>query len=387
MISSYKKNTEKRYHRHNRLDWNAEQKARRDCFHDAAWVEYLAPPRVPEGAVHLIIGDSLLRVLTRIQSHWQTGVLSFTGAATPQILATLEMLGMTKVYTVTLMIGTNDVSRGEARKVTRLHDKMSCLLEELRIQMDPILLTVCTVPYNMKFDQHALEMNEKVRNLNGVIREIHRKSVLPIRLLDVAERMEQAGFPEDTSNDGIHFDRPRGAEWLNDVFQGHINALEADLLETAQFTLGPPPNPPFLASRALSSRLGPRVDSRDSSRSNQARLPSTMPMESEEVTSSTPPGSVISSVVVAESKRVERPMETARLRYPEKVKGLDLEGLECRRELAETLGIERVSHEDLSRHHCVDWLKAHETHFSRAKLIDRGPDRNSHESDHATHQL
>ena len=142
MISSYKKNTGKRYHRHNRLDWNAEQKARRDCFHDAAWVEYLAPPRVPEGAVHLIIGDSLVRVLTRIQSHWQTGILSFAGAATPQILATLEMLGMTKVYTVTLMIGMNDVSRGEARKVTRLHDKMSCLLEELRIQMDPILLTV-----------------------------------------------------------------------------------------------------------------------------------------------------------------------------------------------------------------------------------------------------
>ena len=81
MISSYKKNTEKRYHRHNRLDWNAEQKARRDCFHDAAWVEYLAPPRVSEGAIHLIIGDSLLRVLTRIQSHWQTGVLSFAGAA------------------------------------------------------------------------------------------------------------------------------------------------------------------------------------------------------------------------------------------------------------------------------------------------------------------
>ena len=369
MISSYKKNTEKRYHRHNRLDWNAEQKARRDCFHDAAWVEYLAPSRVPEGAVHLIIGDSLVRVLTRIQSHWQTGILSFAGAATPQILATLEMLGMTKVYTVTLMIGTNDVLRGEARKVTRLHDKMSCLLEELRIQMDPILLTVCTVPYNMKFDQHALEMNEKVRNLNGVIRDFHRKSVLPIRFLDVAERMEQAGFPEDTSSDGIHFDRPRGAEWLNDVFQGHINALEADLLETAQFTLEPPPNPPFLASRALSSRLGPRVDTRDSSRSNQARLPSATPMESEEVTSSTPPGSAISSVVVAESKRVERPMETARLRYLEKVKGLDLEGLECRRELAETLGIERVSHEDLSRHHCVDWLKAHETHFSRAKLM------------------
>ena len=370
MVSSYKKNTEKRYHRHNRLDWNSEQRARRDCFHDAAWVEYLSSPRVPEGAVHLIVGDSLLRVLTRIQSHWQTGILSFAGAATPQILATIEMLGMTKVYTVTLMIGTNDVSRGEPRKVTRLHDKMCCLLEELRIQMDPILLTVCTVPYNMGFDQHAQEMNEKVRNLNGVIREIHRKSVLPLRLLDVAEQMERAGFPDDTSDDGIHFDRPKGVEWLNNVFQGHINALEADLLETAQFTFGPPPNPPFNASRALSSRLGQSVDSTDSSRSNQARLPSVTPMESEEVRSSTPPSSVISSVVVAESKRAERSVEVARLKYAEKVKKLDLEDLECRRELAEILGIDRVSHEALSRHHCVDWLKAHEAHFSRAKLME-----------------
>ena len=370
VILSYKKNTEGRYHRHNRLDWRTEQKARRDCFHDAAWVQYLAPPRVPEGAVHLIVGDSLVRVLTRIRSHWQTGILSFAGAATPQMLATLDMLGMTKVYTVTLMVGTNDVSRGEARKITRLHDKVSCLLEELRIQMDPILLTICTVPYNMMFDQHALEMNEKVRNLNKVIRDIHRKSVLPVRLLDVAERMEKEGFPEDTSSDGIHFDRPRGAEWLNDVFQEHINALEADLLETAQFTLGPPPNPPFLASRALSGRLGPRVDTRDSSRSSQTRLQSATPMESEEVTSSTPPSSAISSVVVAESKRENKSMETARLRYPEKVKELDLESLECRQELAETLGIERVSHEDLNRHHCVDWLKAHEAHFSRAKLME-----------------
>ena len=103
VISSYKKNTEGRYHRHNRMDWRTAQRVRRDCFHDAAWVEYFTQPRAPEGAVHLIIGDSLLLVLTRIQSHWQTGILSFAGAATPQMLATLEMLGMTRVYTLTLM--------------------------------------------------------------------------------------------------------------------------------------------------------------------------------------------------------------------------------------------------------------------------------------------
>ena len=40
VIASYKKNTDGRYHRHNRMDWNAAQRERRDCFHDASWAEY-----------------------------------------------------------------------------------------------------------------------------------------------------------------------------------------------------------------------------------------------------------------------------------------------------------------------------------------------------------
>ena len=96
------------------MDWATAQWAGRDCFHDAAWAEYYAQPRIPEGAVHLIIGDSLIQVLTRIESHWQVDVLSFSGAATPQMLASLEMLDMhmVKMYTVTLRMRTNDVSRG-----------------------------------------------------------------------------------------------------------------------------------------------------------------------------------------------------------------------------------------------------------------------------------
>ena len=215
---------------------------------------------------------SLIRVLTRIQSHWQTGVLSFSGAATPQMLASLEMLDMVKMYTVTLTMGTNDVSRGDSRKVMRLHEKMSCILEELRFQMDPAIPTICTIPYNMKADQHAMEMNEKVRNINEIIRQIQQRSVLPVRLLDVAHMMERS-FTYDAFSDGIHFDRPKAVEWLNGVFQRHINTLEADLLQLAQFTFGPTPVPPFFATRSLSNRLGMRVDSRDRSRSSRTRLP------------------------------------------------------------------------------------------------------------------
>ena len=62
--------------------WTEAQRARRDCFHDAAWAEYFTQPKIPEGTVHLIIGDSLIRVLTQIQSHWQVGVLN-TGRLEP----------------------------------------------------------------------------------------------------------------------------------------------------------------------------------------------------------------------------------------------------------------------------------------------------------------
>ena len=118
---------------------------------------------------------------------------------------------MVKMYTVTLMMGTNDVSRGESSKVMRLHEKMSCILEGLRIYLDPVILTICTIPYIMKTDQHAMEMNEKLRNINEIIRQIQQRSVLPVRLLDVADRMERS-FPDDASSDGIHFE---GLEWLN----------------------------------------------------------------------------------------------------------------------------------------------------------------------------
>ena len=156
------------------------------------------------------------------------------------MLASLEMLDMAKMYAVTLMMGTNDVSRGESRKVMRLHEKMSCIFEELRIYLDPAILTICTVPYNMKTDQHAMEMNEKVRNINEIIRQIQQRSVLPVRLFDVADMMERS-FPDDASSDGIHFDK--GLEWINGVFQRHISALESDLLETAQFTFFHPQYP------------------------------------------------------------------------------------------------------------------------------------------------
>ena len=204
VISSYKKNTDGVYHRHNREDWTAAQREKRDAFH----AECFAQPSIPKGTVHLIIGDSLVRVLTRIQANWHVDILIISGAAMPQMLTSLELHGMGKINTVTLMMGTNGISRGESRKMMRLQDKVSCILEELRIYLDQAVLTIFTVPYNMMSDQNARDMNERVRHINGIIRQIQQRSVLRMRLLDVAIMMENS-LPETSSSDSFHFDRPR----------------------------------------------------------------------------------------------------------------------------------------------------------------------------------
>ena len=35
----------------------------------------------------------------------------------------------------------------------------------------------------------------------------------------------------------------------------------------------------------------------------------------------------------------------------------------------EVLELKSLSHADLSSHYCLDWLKAHEAHFSREKTL------------------
>ena len=188
------------------------------------------------------------------------------------------MLEMGKIYTVSLMMGTNDVSRGESRKMMNLRDKVSCILEELRVYFDPTVLTVCTVPYNMMEDQNAMSMIERVRHINEIIRQIQKRSVLPMKLIDVARMMEDS-LPQNASSERIHFDKPRGIEWLNGAFQRHINFLDSDLVETGQVTFGPPPRPSFFTARPLADRLGGRVGSRENSRSSRSRELGLTPME------------------------------------------------------------------------------------------------------------
>ena len=184
IFSNYKKVVNGRYQRHHKEDWMSAQWEKRAAINEAACLDYLKKePRTPEGAAHLLIGDSLARVLTRVGTLWQIGVLSFSGAATPQMLVSPEMLEVRKIHPVTMMMGRNYVSRGDFRKMTEWPEKVSCLLQEARIYLDPTVLTTCTVPYTMMLDGNGLSMNGRVRHINGIILEIQGSGALPLKLL------------------------------------------------------------------------------------------------------------------------------------------------------------------------------------------------------------
>ena len=207
-FSNYKKLVNGRYQRPHKEDWTSARRGKRAAINEAAWLDYLKKePRTPEGAAHLIIGDSLVRFLTRVGRHWKIGVLRFSGAATPQMLASPEILEVRKIHTVTMMMGRNYISRGDFRKMTQWPEKVSCLLQEARIYLDPTVLTTCTVPYNMMLDGNGLSMNGRVRHINGIILEIQGSGALPLKLLQGARMIEDL-LPAGCSSYSIKFDQP-----------------------------------------------------------------------------------------------------------------------------------------------------------------------------------
>ena len=68
----------------------------------------------------------------------------------------------------------------------------------------------------MMADQNAREMNERVRNINEIIRQIQQRSVLPMKVLDVARMMEDC-LPEISSSDDNHLNRPVAERRLSET--------------------------------------------------------------------------------------------------------------------------------------------------------------------------
>ena len=75
------------------------------------------------------------------------------------------------------------------------------------------------LPYNMQYKDNGLNLNERVRCIKSAMLEIQLTSIRLLRLLDMAQMMEDS-VPDEFSTDGIHFDRPRPLKGRIKSFNG-----------------------------------------------------------------------------------------------------------------------------------------------------------------------
>ena len=204
----------------------------RACFNRATWNPAVNLQQPPLGTSHLILGDSLVRVLSNLRNSWVTTVMAFGGATIAQLYRMVELMNPGRIPNVMILVGTNDISRGSEEQEALWESKMVCLFTTLWQKFNCAVLTVCTVPMNTRsLTAAGRTHNEGVVRWNNILRNLASRNAGRIILMDIEHElraMDQARL----TTDGIHFDSIEGQAWLNRVYQERLDELEAELFDT-----------------------------------------------------------------------------------------------------------------------------------------------------------
>ena len=84
----------------------------RACFNRSIWSPAVNLQKPPLGTSHLILGESLVRVLQNLRTSWITTVMAFGGATIAQLFRMVELMNSGRIPNISILIGTNNVSRG-----------------------------------------------------------------------------------------------------------------------------------------------------------------------------------------------------------------------------------------------------------------------------------
>ena len=204
----------------------------RACFNRATWSPAVNLQQPPLGTFHLILGDSLVRVLSNLRTSWVTTVMAFGGATIAQLYRMVEPMNPGRIPNVMILVGTNDISRGSDEQEALWESMMVCLFTTLWQKFNCAVLTVCTVPMNTRsLTASGRRHNEGVVRWNNTLRNLASRNAGRMILMDIEHElraMDQARL----TTDGIHFDSIEGQAWLNRVFQERFDELEAELFDT-----------------------------------------------------------------------------------------------------------------------------------------------------------
>ena len=83
----------------------------RACFNRGTWNPAVNLQQPPLGTSHLILGDSLVRVLSNLRTSWVTTVMAFGGATIAQLFRMVELMNPGRIPNVMILVGTNNISR------------------------------------------------------------------------------------------------------------------------------------------------------------------------------------------------------------------------------------------------------------------------------------
>ena len=122
----------------------------RACFSRATWKPAANLQQPPLGTSHLILGDSLVRVLSNLRTSWVTTVMAFGGATIAQLFRMVELMNPGRIPNVMVLVGTNNISRSSNEEEALWESMMVCLFTTPWQKFNCAVLTVCTVPMNTR---------------------------------------------------------------------------------------------------------------------------------------------------------------------------------------------------------------------------------------------
>ena len=103
----------------------------RACFNRATWNPAVNLQQPPLGTSHLILGDSLVRVLSNLRTSWVTTVMAFGGATIAQLFRMVELMNPGRIPKVMILVGTNNISRSSDEEEALWESMMVCFFTTL----------------------------------------------------------------------------------------------------------------------------------------------------------------------------------------------------------------------------------------------------------------
>ena len=149
----------------------------RSYFNERSWSPAINLQHPPLGTSHLILSDSILRVLLNLRTSSITTVMAF-GSATLALLNRMVVLMSTgRKVDVTIMMGTTNASRNSEAEECRWEAMLACLLTAVWQKIQCAVLSVCTLPKIAKTQQaSARRHNGRVIRWKNIICSLARRN-------------------------------------------------------------------------------------------------------------------------------------------------------------------------------------------------------------------